>query len=99
MAAVTYLTRLPLWILARRRARPHPRLERVVEQIPIAAFAAIVFPGVLQPDGSTRLDTSNLYLYAALVTVTVAVAVGGRLLPTIATGTVTAVLLRLLFGP
>jgi branched-subunit amino acid transport protein len=99
MAAVTYLTRLPLWILASRQVRAHPALERVVEQIPIAAFAAIVFPGVLQTGGSTRLDPSNLYLYAALATVTVAVAVGGRLLPTIAAGTITAVVLQLLFGP
>jgi len=99
MAAVTYLTRLPLWILVSRRPRPHPRLERVIEQIPIAAFAAIVFPGVLQPGGSTDLDPSNLYLYAALVTVAVAVASKRRVLPTIAAGTLTAVLLRLLFGP
>ena len=98
MAAVTYLTRLPLWILASRRARPPPRVERIIEQIPVAAFAAIVFPGVLQVDGETRLDASNLYLYAALATVVVAVAVRGRLLPTIAAGTGAAVVLRLLFG-
>jgi branched-subunit amino acid transport protein len=99
MAAVTYLTRLPLWLLVSRRPRPRPRLELVIRQIPIAAFAAIVFSGVLQPGGSTRLEASNLYLYAALVTVGVAVALRGRLLPAIAAGTITAVLLRLLFGP
>jgi len=99
MAAVTYLTRLPLWILVSRRPAPHPRLEHVVEQIPIAAFAAIVFAGVLQPGGSTSLEASNLYLYAALVTVVVAVVLRGRLLPTLAAGTVTAVVLQLLFGP
>ena len=98
MAAVTYLTRLPLWILVSRQPTPHPRFERVVEQIPIAAFAAIVFPGVFQPGGSTRLEASNLYLYAALVTVVVAIAFRGRVLPTIAAGTLTAVVLRLLFG-
>ena len=99
MAAVTYLTRLPLWILASRPARPHPRVERVIVQIPVAAFAAIVFSGVLQPGGSTRLEASNLYLYAALVTVVVAIALRGRLLPAIAAGTITAIVLRLLFGP
>jgi branched-subunit amino acid transport protein len=98
MAAVTYLTRLPLWLLASRQATPRPRLERVVEQIPIAAFAAILFPAVLQPDGSTRLDASNLYIYAALVTVVAAVVVKGRLLPTLAVGTITAVALRVVFG-
>jgi branched-subunit amino acid transport protein len=98
MAAVTYLTRLPLWLLASRSPEPHPRLERVIQQIPIAAFAAILFPSVIQPDGSTDLDPSNLYLYAALVTVVAAVVVKGRLLPTLAIGTVTAVVLRVVFG-
>jgi branched-subunit amino acid transport protein len=99
MAAVTYLTRVPLWILVNRRATPHPRVERIIVQIPVAAFAAIVFSGVLQPDGSTRLEASNLYVYAALVTVVVAIAYRGRLVPVIAAGTITAVLLQLLFGP
>lgn len=99
MAAVTYVTRLPLWFLASRSPRPRPAVERVIEQIPIAAFAAIVFSGVLQPGGSTRLEASNLYLYAALATVVVGIALRGRLLPAIACGTITAVLLRLLFGP
>ena len=99
MAAVTFVTRLPLWLLVSRAPEPHPFAERVIEQIPIAAFAAIVFSGVLQPGGSTRLEASNLYLYAALVTVVVAIALRGRLLPAIGAGTITAVLLRLLFGP
>ena len=99
MAAVTYLTRLPLWLLVGRRSKPHPLVEPVIEQIPVAAFAAIVFSGILQPGGSTRLEASNLYLYAALVTVVVAIAVRGRLLPVIAAGTITAIVLRLLFGP
>jgi branched-subunit amino acid transport protein len=99
MAAVTYATRLPLWLLVSRDRPPPPLLERVIEQIPIAAFAAIVFSSVLQPGGSTRLEASNLYLYAALVTVVVAVVLRGRLLPAIAAGTITAAVLRLLFGP
>ena len=99
MAAVTYVTRLPLWLLVSRSPRPHPVVERVIEQIPIAAFAAIVFSGVLQPGGSTRVEASNLYLYAALVTVVVAILLRGRLLPAIGAGTITAVLLRLVFGP
>jgi branched-subunit amino acid transport protein len=99
MAAVTYVTRLPLWLLVTRSPTRHPFAERVIEQIPIAAFSAIVFSGVLQPGGSTRLEGSNLYLYAALVTVAVAIAFKGRLLPAIGAGTITAVLLHLLFGP
>jgi branched-subunit amino acid transport protein len=98
MAAVTYLTRLPLWLLANRQPAERPRLQRVVEQIPVAAFAAILFPSVLQPGGSTDLDPSNLYLYAALVTIVVAIVVKGRLLPTLAIGTITAIALQVLFG-
>lgn len=98
MAAVTYLTRLPLWYLARHRVRMHPLVDRLLEQIPIAAFAAIVFPGVLQPDGETSLGASNLYLYAAAATVVAALVLRGRLLPIIVVGVTTAVLLRLAFG-
>jgi branched-subunit amino acid transport protein len=98
MAAVTYLTRLPLWFLATRRVAPHPRFERVIAQIPVAAFAAIVFPGVLQPDGTTRIEPSNLYLYAAAITIAVAVVLKGRLLPAIVVGVSAAGLLRVLFG-
>jgi branched-subunit amino acid transport protein len=98
MAAVTYLTRVPLWLLGTRRVSPRPRVDRVLEQIPIAAFAAIVFPGVLQPNGETSLEASNLYLYAAVVTAFAAVGFRGRLLPTILTGTGVAMLLRLAFG-
>lgn len=98
MAAVTFLTRLPLWLLATRPVSAHRLLTHVLEQIPVAAFAAIVFPGVLQPDGVTSLDASNLYIYAAAVTVAAGVALKSSLLPTILVGTVTAVVLRLLFG-
>ena len=98
MTAVTYLTRLPLWLLVSRDPRPHPLLARMIEQIPIAAFAAIVFTSIFQPGGSTRLDVSNLYIYAALVTIAVAIAVRGRLLPSLTAGTLTAVVLQLLFG-
>jgi branched-subunit amino acid transport protein len=98
MAVVTYMTRLPLWYFARHSVRVHPLLDRLLEQIPIAAFAAIVFPGVLQPDGETSLDASNLYLYAAAATVVAALVLRGRLLPTILVGVTTAVLLQLVFG-
>lgn len=98
MAAVTYLTKLPLWLLASRRVSPPRRLDRVLEQIPIAAFAAIVFPGVLQPNGETSLELSNLYLYAAVATVFAGIALRARLLPTILVGTASAMLLELLLG-
>jgi branched-subunit amino acid transport protein len=98
MAAVTFLTRLPLWLLATRRTAGRHRLDPFLEQIPIAAFAAIVFTGVLQPEGRTTLEASNLYLYAAAVTVATGIAARGRLLPTLLTGTAAAMALDLLFG-
>lgn len=99
MAVVTYLTRLPLWALARHRVPAHPVVASILEQIPVAGFAAIVFPGVLQPDGRTSIDPSNLYLYAAAATVAAGVGMRGRLLATILVGTSAAVALRLVFGP
>ena len=93
MAAVTYLTRLPLFLLSARRVRLPRLLVLVLEQIPIAAFAAIVFPGVLQPGGHLKLAFSNLYLYAALVTVGSAL-VSRSLLVTIGTGVGVAILLK-----
>jgi branched-subunit amino acid transport protein len=93
MAAVTYLTRLPLFALSARRVRLPRLLVLVLEQIPIAAFAAIVFPGVLQPGGHTKLAFSNLYVYAALAAV-VSARLSRSLLATIVVGVGTAILLE-----
>lgn len=93
MAAVTYVTRLPLFLLSARRVRLPRLLRLVLEQIPIAAFAAIVFPGVLQPGGHLKLALSNLYLYAALAAVAAAL-LTRRLLGTIVAGVGVAVLLK-----
>ena len=56
MAAVTYLTRLPLFVLSARRVRLPRLLVHVLEQIPIAAFAAIVFPGVMESKSPKALE-------------------------------------------
>ena len=93
MAAVTYVTRLPLFLLSVRRVRL-PRLIRLVlEQIPIAAFAAIVFPGVLQPGGHLKLALSNLYLYAAFAAAGIAI-LSRSLLWTIIAGIGAAIVLK-----
>jgi branched-subunit amino acid transport protein len=94
MAVVTYLTRLPLAFLARARAKLPKTLDRVLEQIPVAAFAAIVFPSVLQPGGHTHLEASNAYLWAALVAVAVAIARPRSLVWPLTVGCVTAVVLH-----
>ena len=98
MTAVTFLTRLPLWLLATSRVSWPQSLRPFLEQIPIAAFTTIVAATVLQPQGSTSIDPSNLYLYAAILTIAAAVLLKGRLLPTILIGTAAAVLLQVLFG-
>ena len=98
MAAVTIMTRMPLWLVATRRVSWPRSLDPFLEQIPIAAFAAIVFTTVLQPQGSTSIDPSNLYLYAAALTIAAALLLKGRLLPTILIVTAAAVLLQVLFG-
>lgn len=98
MAVVTYLTRLPLAFLTRRRAKLPKALDRVLEQIPVAAFAAIVFPTVLQPGGHTDLKASNLYIWAAAVTVVAALIVPRSLIVPLTTGVGTAVVLHLVVG-
>ncbi len=95
MAAVTYLTRLPLRLFVTRRFRLPALVDRILQQIPIAAFAAIVFPGVLQPGGRTDLHASNLYLYAAAATVIAAITLRASVLVTIFVGVATAALLQL----
>ena len=97
MAVVTYLTRLPLFLLAIRPVRLPALLDRVLEQIPIAAFAAIVFPAVLQPKQHTDLHPSNLYLYAAAATVAVALLVRRSMLVPIVVGVCAATVLRQLW--
>jgi branched-subunit amino acid transport protein len=98
MAVVTYLTRLPLYFLTVQRYELPPLLDRILERIPTAAFAAIVFPGVLQPAGHTDLSWSNLYLYAAVVTLAAALLLRRSLLGTILVGIATATVLRQVAG-
>lgn len=70
MALATYATRVPLVVLVRRRLRLPLLLERILECIPTAAFAAIVIPGVLAPShGPVDVSLSNIYVYAAAAAV------------------------------
>ena len=70
MAVATYATRVPLVVLVTRRLRLPALLEHILRCIPTAAFAAIVVPGVLEPEhGQVDLSLSNLYIYAAAASV------------------------------
>jgi branched-subunit amino acid transport protein len=72
MAGVTYAIRLSLVLFARRR-RPFPRLvERILTEVPLAAYTSIVVSTVLSPGGDIDLHPSNLYLYATAAAVAVA---------------------------
>jgi branched-subunit amino acid transport protein len=92
MAAVTFATRMPLYLLSRRRVELPRPVRLFLEQIPVAAFAAIVFPGVLAPHGDLDLSASNLYLYAALASAAVALVIR-NLAATIAAGVGLAIVL------
>jgi branched-subunit amino acid transport protein len=97
MAAATYATRVPLVVLVTSRIRLPALVEHILRCIPTAAFAAIVVPGVLQPDhGQVDLSTSNLYIYAAAAAV-VSLRFSRNLLVTILVGCGTALALSLLF--
>ncbi len=96
MAGVTYLTRLPLFLLSVRRVRLPRLVDRVLEEIPVAAFAAIVFSTALAPGGKLDLHLSNLYVYAALAAIATA-ALTRSVLGTIVIGCATAVVLEQLF--
>jgi branched-subunit amino acid transport protein len=97
MAVVTFATRVPLYLLSRWRVELSRPVRLLLEQIPVAAFAAIVFPAVLAPGGALDLDVSNVYVYAALVSAAVA-ALTRSLLATIAVGIGAAILLGWLTG-
>ena len=98
MSIVTYLTRLPLVFFSIRNRPLPPLVDRILDRIPTAAFAAIVFPGVLQPGGDTDLSASNLYVYAAVVTTAACVLLRRSLLASLLLGVATATVLRVLTG-
>lgn len=97
MAAVTYATRAPLFVLSYRRVRLPRLVELILEYVPAAAFAAIVVPGVVSPGGHLRLAFSNLYFYAAAASAVCAL-LTRSLLATIVVGVASAVVLKQLAG-
>jgi branched-subunit amino acid transport protein len=72
MAAVTFATRVPLYVLSRLRVELPRPVELFLHNIPVPAFAAIVFSTVAEPGGTLRLEWSNLYFYAVPVAAAVA---------------------------
>jgi branched-subunit amino acid transport protein len=68
MAAVTYATRVGLIGVA-KQFEIHPLLRRSLEYVPVSILAALVFPAVLAPSGQMESPVSNVYVWAAAVTV------------------------------
>ena len=70
MAAVTYATRIGLIGVA-KQFEIHPLLRRSLEYVPVSILSALVFPAVLAPSGKMESPVSNVYVWAAAVTVAV----------------------------
>jgi branched-subunit amino acid transport protein len=66
----TYAMRASFLVVAHRMGDIGPRPRRWLRQIPPAALAAIVVPGVLHPEG--HIDVWQIRTVAALVTTVVA---------------------------
>lgn len=72
MSVVTYLPRLlPAWLLAGRELPPS--LVTWLSYVPPAVMAALLVPSLLIWDGHIDATPQNLYLWAALPTILVAV--------------------------
>jgi branched-subunit amino acid transport protein len=68
MAIVTYATRVGLIGVA-KQFEIHPLLRRSLEYVPVSILAALVFPVVFAPSGKMEPPLTNVYVWAAVVTV------------------------------
>jgi branched-subunit amino acid transport protein len=69
----TYLIRVSfLFILGNRVVSP--MISNVLRYIPPAAFAALVFPAILRPEGVLEIGIDNLRLLAALIALAIGLA-------------------------
>lgn len=73
MAAVTYLNRACLLLLAGRFMLP-PAWQAALKYAPASALAAIVVPDLLAPSGTLDLTLGNVRLLAGLAGVAITVA-------------------------
>ena len=68
---ITYAIRLSL-IVTWGRVTPPPALQRALRFVPPAVLSAIIFPGILRPDGPLNLSFGNVRLLAGIVAALVA---------------------------
>lgn len=96
MAIVTYATRVG-FIGVARQFEMHPMLRRALEYVPVSILAALVFPAVLAPTGKFQSPISNMYVWAAAITVAVLLGTK-RQWVAIVVGVASLVLLRRVLG-
>jgi branched-subunit amino acid transport protein len=96
MAAVTYASRVGLIGVA-RQFKLHPLLGKALEYVPASILAALVFPAVLAPTGHLESPVTNMYVWAAVITVAVLLGTKRQWLA-IVLGVVSLVVLRRFIG-
>lgn len=96
MAIVTYATRVG-FIGVARQFEMHPMLRRALEYVPASILAALVFPAVLAPAGKLQSPVTNMYVWAAAITVAVLLGTK-RQWVAIVVGVASLVLLRRVLG-
>ncbi len=96
MAAVTYLPRLLPMLLLTSRSLP-PLVIAWLRYIPVAVLAALLLPTLVVRDGVIDLSLRNLYLWAAVPAVLVALKTRS-FFATVVTGMAIVALARYVFG-
>ena len=96
MAMVTAGPRiLPVWLLAERDLPPV--IERWLKYVPVTVLAALLLPSLLMPAGAIEFSFSNLYLWAAIPTLLVALKTRS-LFGSVISGILLVALARLILG-
>jgi len=96
MAAVTYACRVG-FIGVAKQFELHPLLRRSLEYVPVSILAALVFPAVFAPSGKMEPLLSNIYVWAAAITVGILLTTKRQWLA-IVLGVASLVVLRRLVG-
>ncbi|MCL4804595.1 MAG: AzlD domain-containing protein [Anaerolineae bacterium] len=71
MGLITYAIRLSLFLLPGRVVLP-PWMLATLRYVPAAVLTAIIFPGLLMPDGTLDISLGNEHLLAGLAATVVA---------------------------
>ena len=96
MALVTYIPRLlPVYFLSSRSLPP--LAVAWLRYVPVAVLAAMLFPSLLVQEGQVILSPSNVFLWAAVPTLLVAIK-ARSLFGSVVVGMVLVAAVRYVFG-